>query len=85
MIWFGKSDLTFSFRLRGALLENLTKEDEELLGVSAQDMLDDEISWLSNFTLTRPRSRHRKESEVVTERRNADDTLCAGMHFNISI
>ncbi|KAF2363147.1 Peptidase C19 ubiquitin carboxyl-terminal hydrolase [Trinorchestia longiramus] len=66
------------FKLRSFLLSRVTPEDEVALGVSVRQMLEDEVNWLTNFTLTRPRSRHRPESAGVAARRVADDTLCAG-------
>ncbi|KAK7081025.1 Ubiquitin carboxyl-terminal hydrolase 24 [Halocaridina rubra] len=71
------SQCTQYFNLRSKLLYGLTSCEQEELGVSALQMLEDEIGWLTNFTATREASRERPESGIATLR-HADNILLAG-------
>ncbi|CAL4091223.1 unnamed protein product, partial [Meganyctiphanes norvegica] len=65
------------FSLRSKLLYGLNKSEQESLCLSAQQMLDDEVGWLTNFTATREASRERPESGIAMLR-NADNVLLSG-------
>lgn len=63
--------------IRSKLLSGLSLSDQEKLGISALQMLEDEIGWLTNFTATREAARERPESGIATLR-HADNVLLAG-------
>ncbi|KAK4305331.1 hypothetical protein Pmani_022773 [Petrolisthes manimaculis] len=71
------SQCTQYFNLRSKMLSKLSISDQEMLGISASQMLEDEIGWLSNFTATREVTRERPESGVASLR-HADNVLLAG-------
>ncbi|XP_071548346.1 ubiquitin carboxyl-terminal hydrolase 24-like isoform X1 [Panulirus ornatus] len=71
------SQCTQYFSLRSKLLFGLSSSDQEMLGISALQMLEDETGWLTNFTATREASRERPESGVAMLR-HADNVLLAG-------
>lgn len=48
-----------------------------MLGISANQMLEDEAGWLTNFNATREASRERPESGIAALR-HADNILLAG-------
>lgn len=65
------------------LLSDLSIKDQESLEISASQMLEDEIGWLTNFTATREVMRERPESGV-SAMRHADNILLAGHLMLIS-
>lgn len=68
---------------RSKLLSDLSCKDQEALGISPSQMLEDEIGWLTNFTATREVMRERPESGV-SAMRYADNILLAGHLMLIS-
>ncbi|KAK8401660.1 hypothetical protein O3P69_001054 [Scylla paramamosain] len=77
------SQCTQYFSLRSKLLSDLSSKDQESLEISASQMLEDEIGWLTNFTATREVMRERPESGV-SAMRHADNILLAGHLMLIS-
>ncbi|ROT66789.1 putative ubiquitin carboxyl-terminal hydrolase 24 [Penaeus vannamei] len=71
------SQCTQYFSLRSKLLSGLNKSDQEMLGISANQMLEDEAGWLTNFNATREAARERPESGIAALR-HADNILLAG-------
>ncbi|XP_068228806.1 LOW QUALITY PROTEIN: ubiquitin carboxyl-terminal hydrolase 24-like [Palaemon carinicauda] len=71
------SQCTQYFNLRSKLLSRLSSGEQELLGISALQMLEDETGWLTNFTATREACRERPESGIASLR-HADNILLAG-------
>lgn len=71
------SQCTQYFSLRSRLLSGLSARDQESLGISVHQMLEDEIGWLTNFNATREAARERPESGIPTLR-SADNVLLAG-------
>lgn len=50
---------------------------QDTYGINASSMIEDEISWLLNFTTTREADRERPESGIASLR-SAEDILIAG-------